>query len=161
MANVKRAALVKARERRTAVDRDRQARDSRVEQAAARVVLGVQQRESAARAMHDANVGIGTALLELLAERIALQDAAELCDLDICEVRRLLRLPGVAVAGQAQLGATASVDGDAATASRGEAGPATVTQLRRRPSAADVDEAAVAVSVPVDGEAAGAARRAE
>ena len=50
MANVKRAALAKARERRLALDRDRQARDSRVEQAAARVFLGVEQRHVAERA---------------------------------------------------------------------------------------------------------------
>ena len=173
MANVKRAALVKARERRLALDRDRESRDSRVEQAAARVFLGVEQRDTAERAVHDANVGIGKALLELLAERIAMEDIAELCDLDSTEVRRLVRLPALALASS---GAGAdrpdaatpagAVDG-AADTGRG-AGPATVTQFRRRPPETDTDvdvgvgaAVAVAAPVPVDGEADGAARRAE
>ena len=174
MANVKRAALVKARERRVALDRDRQARDSRFEQAAARVFLGVEQRHVAERAVHDANVGIGKALLELLAERIALEDIAQLCDLDNAEVRRLVRLPALAEgsAGTAQPGVAAPAGAVDGAAGRGAAGPAIVTQLRRRPADTDnegtdndIDAVAVAVSpavpVPVDGEAAGAEHRAE
>ena len=170
MANVKRAALAKARERRLALDRDRESRDSRVEQAAAQVFLGVEQRHAAEREVHDANLGIGKALLELLAERIALEDIAELCDLDTAEVRRLVRLPALASSGTGADRADAAtpagaVDGEA-DPERG-AGPATVTQLRRRPletdTDADADAAAVAVAapVPVGGEADGAARRAE
>ena len=171
MGNVKRVALAKARERRVALDRDRESRDSRVEQAAARVFLGVQLREDAERAVHDANVGIGRALLELLAERIALEDVAELCDLDTSEVRRLVRLPAPAGGGAeaAQHDAAAAAGGE--TAGRRKAGPATVTQLRRRSPEADTDvgdgdalvaaAAQVEVPVPVEGEAAGAASRAE
>ena len=164
MANVKRAALVKARARRVALDRDRQARDSRFEQAAARVFLGVEQRHVAERAVHDANVGIGKALLELLAERIALEDIAQLCDLDNAEVRRLVRLPALAEgsAGTAQPGVAAPAGAVDGAAGRGAAGPAIVTQLRRRPADTDregtdndIDAVAVAVSpavpVPVDG----------
>ena len=95
MPNQRRAALVKARERRVALDRDRAARDSRVEQAAARVFLGIEQRAAAEHAARDADVGIGRALLELVTERIAVEDIAELCDLDVADVRRLLRLPGL------------------------------------------------------------------
>ena len=99
MANVKRAALVKARERRLALDRDRESRDSRVEQAAARVFLGVEQRDVAELAVLDASVGIGKALLELLAERIAVEDVAQLCNLNTAEVRRLVRLPALTESG--------------------------------------------------------------
>ena len=169
MANVKRLALAKARERRVALDRDRQARDGRVEQAAARVFLGVELRESAERAVHDANVGIGRALLELLAERIAFEDVAELCDLDTSEVRRLVRLPALAGSGAEAAQHDAAAGAVDETAGRREAGPATVTQLRRRPPEADTDvggalvaaAAQVEVPGPVEGEAAGAARRAE
>ena len=172
MANVKRAALVKARERRVALDRDRQARDSRVEQAASRVFLGVEQRDVAERAVHDANVGIGKALLELLAERIAVEDVAQLCDLDNAEVRRLVRLPPLTEggAGAAQPCAAAPAGAVDGAVGRGAAGPAAVTQLRRRSAGTDnggtdTDAVAVAVSaavpVPVDGKASGAARRAE
>ncbi len=166
MVNVKRLALAKARERRVALDRDRQGRDGRVERAAARVFLGVGLREDAERAVHDANVGIGRALLELLAERIALEDVAELCDLDASEVRRLVRLPALAGSGAeaAQQDAAAAVG---EKAGRRRAGPATVTQLRRRPPDTDTgtdvggDIGRVEVPVPVEGEAAGAARRAQ
>ena len=168
MANVKRVALAKARERRVALDRDRQARDSRVEQAAARVFLGAELRDGAERAVQDADVGIGKALLELLAERIALEDVAELCDLDASEVRRLVRLPALAGVGPeaAQHRDAAAGAGDK-PAGRRDATRATVTQLRRRAPEADSDtdvdggSTQVAVPVPVEGEAAGAARRAE
>ena len=168
MANVKQLALAKARERRVALDRDRQARDNRVEQAAARVFLGVELREDAERAVNDANVGIGTALLELLAERIALEDVATLCDLDTSEVRRLVRLPALA-----ENGSQAAQHDEAAGAVREPVGgrltgPATVTQLRRRPPDADTDSdtdfggvAAPIAVVPIEGQEAGAARRAE
>lgn len=173
MGNVKRAALVKARERRVALDRDRESRDSRVEQAAAQVFLGVEQRDVAEGAVHDANVEIGRALLELLAERIAVEDVAELCDLDTSEVRRLVRLPAVAASGPgaAQTDAAAPAGAVRVPGEPGEAGSATVTQFRRHPPDADADvddpddgvttAVAVAVGVPVEGEAAGAARRAE
>ena len=167
MAKVKRLALAKARERRVALDRDRQARDGRVEQAAARVFLGVELREDAERAAYESNVGIGRALLELLAERIALEDVAKLCDLDTSEVRRLVRLPALAGSGAevAQHDAPAGAVGE--KAGRRITGPATVTQFRRRPLDADPDinvggaDAPVEVPVPLEGEAAGAARRAE
>ena len=172
MANVKRAALVKARERRVALDRDRESRDSRVEQAAARVFLAVEQRDTAERAVHDANLGIGKALLELLAERIPMEDIAELCDLDTAEVRRLARLPALASSGAGAARTDAATPAGAVDETddtgRGP-GPATVTQLRRRPpetdtnADTDVDAVAVAVAVPVpvSREADGAARRAE
>jgi len=169
MANVKRAALVKARQRRVALDRDRQARDSRVEQATARVFLGVEQRHVAERAVHDASVGIGKALLELLAERIAGEDVAQLCDLDTAEVRRLVRLPALAGggAGAAQPGAAAPAGAVGGAAGRAAAGTATVTQLRRRPAGTDnggADNEAVtvavspAVPVPVVGGGGGGCR---
>ena len=164
MANVRRAALAKARERRLALDRDRESRDSRVEQAAARVFLGVEQRHAAEREVHDANLGIGKALLELLAERIALEDIAELCDLDTAEVRRLVRLPALAsseAGADRPDAATPAGAVNGAADPEGGAGPATVTQLRRRPLKTDTDTDAVEVPVPVSREAGGAAHRAE
>lgn len=165
MANVKRAALVKARERRVALDRDRASRDGRVEQAAARVFLGVEQREAADRAVHEANLRIGRALHELLAERIPVENIAQLCELDTSEVRRLVRLAGVAAGEPGAAQADAVAVGEPGDAGEQAAGSATVTQLRRRPPGADQDDlaaaTAVAVQVPGNGEAAGAARRAE
>ena len=108
MPNVERAALVRARGRRVAMDRDRRARDSRVVRAAARVFLGVEQRGCAERAARDAELGIGMALRDLLTEQIGFEDVAELCDLNLSEVRRLSRLPAAAAAGAGAVPAQAA-----------------------------------------------------
>lgn len=81
MPNLQRAAPVKARGGRVAMDRYRQARDNRVERAAARVFLGVEQRGCAEQAARDASSG-SAGRRELLTEQIGLQDVAELCDLN-------------------------------------------------------------------------------
>ncbi len=91
MANLKQAALVKARERRVALDRDRAARDGRVEQAAARVFVLLEQRVAAQVAMLAADAGIGQALRELVEEGIPTEGVAQLCELEVAEVRRLVR----------------------------------------------------------------------
>ncbi len=137
MASQKQAALTKARERRVALDRNRAARDNRVEQAAAKVFVLLEQHAAAEQAMQEANAGVGKALRELLEEGITVDGVAELCELEVGEVRRLIR---------------------AATPAPAES--ASVTQLR--PSATTsgggpADGAAAAA----EGEAAGAARRAE
>lgn len=135
MASQKQAALNKARERRVALDRDRAARDNRVEQAAAKVFVLLEQHAEAERAMQDAHAGVGKALRELLEEGITVDGVAELCELEVGEVRRLSR---------------------AATPAPAES--ASVTQLRPSPMTSDGTASAAGAA---EGEAAGAARRAE
>lgn len=59
-------AIAKARERRAALDQDRAARDRRVEEATAEVLLQLEERAAAQEAVQAASVGIGAALRRLL-----------------------------------------------------------------------------------------------
>jgi len=59
-------AKAKARERRSALDQDRVARDRRVEEATAQVLLQLQERAAAEQAVQVANAQIGAALRRLL-----------------------------------------------------------------------------------------------
>ncbi len=139
MAGQKQSALSRARERRVALDRDRAARDNRVEQAAARVFLLLEQHTAAEQAMQAANTEIAAALRELLAEGIALDGVAQLCDLEVAEVRRLVR-----TATSAQTEAAASV-----------------TQLRppTPPQPGDPPAGSKPAAPAAEQEAAGASRR--
>lgn len=91
MASAKQAALAKARERRVELDRDRAARDTRIEIAAAEVFVQQQARTTAEQAVADADVKIGAALRLLLHDGVAVEGVAQLCDLSVTEVRRLTR----------------------------------------------------------------------
>ncbi len=92
MASTKQAALAKARQRRVALDQDRAARDSRVEQAAADVYVLIEDRSAAEQAVQAANVAIGAVLRRLLEqESLTLDGVAQLCELELAEVRRLTR----------------------------------------------------------------------
>lgn len=87
------AALAKARERRIALDRERDARDRRIEEAAAEVLVLLDRRREVEEALAEANAQLGDALRRVLAEDVPAERAAALCDLDPLEVRRLSRPP--------------------------------------------------------------------
>ncbi len=94
MASTKQAALAKARQRRVALDQDRAARDSRVELAAADVYVLIEDRSAAEQAVQAANVAIGAVLRRLLEqESLTLDGVAQLCELELAQVRRLTRTP--------------------------------------------------------------------
>ncbi len=97
-------AMAKARERRSALDQDRAARDRRVEEATAKVLLQLQERAAAEQAVQVANAQIGAVLRRLLDdEGIAAQGVGGLVDLTVSEVRRLTRaVPAAAGEGQVQ-----------------------------------------------------------
>jgi len=97
-------AMAKARERRSALDQDRVARDRRVEEATAQVLLQLQERAAAEQAVQVANTEIGAALRRLLQdEGIAAEGVGRLVDLTVGEVRRLTRaVPAAAGEGQVQ-----------------------------------------------------------
>ncbi len=85
-------AMTKARERRTALDQDRAARDRRVEEATAQVLLQLQERAAAEQAVQVANAQIGVVLRRLLDdEGIAAHGVGGLVELTVSEVRRLAR----------------------------------------------------------------------
>jgi len=94
VASTKQAALAKARQRRVALDQDRAARDSRVELAAAEVYLLIEHRSAAEQAVQAANVAISAVLRRLLEqESLTLDGVAQLCELELAQVRRLTRTP--------------------------------------------------------------------
>jgi hypothetical protein len=106
-------AMAKARERRSALDQDRVARDRRVEEATAQVLLQLQLQERAAveQAVQVANAEIGAVLRRLLQdEGIAAQGVGALVDLTVGEVRRLTRAVPAAV-GEGQVHATGGAAG--------------------------------------------------
>jgi len=96
--------MAKARERRSALDQDRVARDRRVEEATAQVLLQLQQRAAAEQAVQVANAQIGLVLRRLLDdEGIAAHGVGALVELTVSEVRRLARaVPTAAGEGQVQ-----------------------------------------------------------
>ena len=109
-------AMAKARERRSVLDQDRVARDRRVEEATAQVLLQLQERAAAEQAVQVANTEIGAALRRLLQdEGIAAQGVGALVDLTVTQVRRLARaVPTAAGEGEVQTtgGASGGSGGD-------------------------------------------------
>jgi len=95
-----------ARERRLeTLHADRAAKDERIESAAADVFLGMSRRDTArakAQAEIDlAETSIGDALRRMVAEGVALDDAAKMCELSGAEVRKLTRRRPARDAGKA------------------------------------------------------------
>lgn len=94
--NVKQAALRKAREKRLALDADRDVRDRRIEDATADVLVLVDERVESEAALARINEQIGAGLRRLLDEGVRVEEAAELGGLDTAEVRRLTKPPSAA-----------------------------------------------------------------
>jgi len=109
-------AMAKARERRSALDQDRVARDRRVEEATAQVLLQLQERAAAEQAVQVANTESGAALRRLLQdEGIAAEGVGRLVNLTVTQVRRLARaVPTAAAEGEVQTtgGASGGSGGD-------------------------------------------------
>ncbi len=93
------AARQKARDRRITLDVDREARDRRVEDAAAQVFGQLEHRAEAEAAIIAANSAIGAALVRLTVEGLSVEAAAHLLDLEVAEVRRLSRAAANEAAG--------------------------------------------------------------
>ena len=91
VANAKQAALVRARQQRIALDRDRDARDLRLEHATAEVLVLLDQRAQAEQQVDAVNAKLGGALRSLLAEGVDARVAAQLVGIEVVEVRRLVR----------------------------------------------------------------------
>jgi hypothetical protein len=89
--DVRQAALATARQRRIALDQERDARDGRIEQAAADVLVLVGARAEAQQAVRQATAGIAEALRRLLGEDVTAAAASELVGLEAGEVRRLTK----------------------------------------------------------------------
>jgi hypothetical protein len=88
---VDQAARQRARERRIALDEGRKARDERIEGAAALVFAGVAAREEALAGVTRAEATVGDALRALTGEGLTTAQVAELCELSLGEVQRLIK----------------------------------------------------------------------
>ncbi len=84
-------ALAKARERRRALDKARDEQDDRIEAATASVLVALEVRAEADRALESATSHVGAMLKALLVEDVSIERAAALLELDVSQVRRLVR----------------------------------------------------------------------
>lgn len=85
------SALARARERRRALDKSRDEQDQRIEEAAAGAMVALEARADAASALEAATGQAGEALKVLLAEDVTAEKAAALLEVDVTEVRRLVK----------------------------------------------------------------------
>jgi DNA-directed RNA polymerase specialized sigma24 family protein len=85
------SALAKARERRRALDKERDDQDKRIEEATAGAFIALEVRADAESALESATRKLGEALKLLLAEDVTIEKAAALLELEATDVRRLVR----------------------------------------------------------------------
>lgn len=83
------ARLEQARQRRLELDKDREARDARVDAAVADVYQAHDDRQEATRAIELAEQRIGDAINRILGEGVPLAQVAELTELSVPQVQRL------------------------------------------------------------------------
>jgi hypothetical protein len=81
----------RARERLTAMNRERAARDERIETATAAAMAAIDKRAAAEAAVIVATQELGERLRALLNEFLSAKGVAQLCDLEVADVRRLTR----------------------------------------------------------------------
>ena len=108
--NAKQAALRKAREKRLALDADRDARDRRIEDATADVLVLMDERVKAEAELARVSEQIGAGLRRLLDEGVRVDGAAHLASLDTAEVRRLTKPTSPARERSAEHGNNALAD---------------------------------------------------
>ena len=89
---VTKTALARARERRQQLDRERDARDQRIEEATAAAFVALDARADAERALAAAAAEVAEALRTLLTEGVSAQRAGALLDIETSDVRRLSKL---------------------------------------------------------------------
>jgi hypothetical protein len=109
--------LERARQRRLELDKDREAREARVDDAVADVYQAQGDKRDAAQAIELADQRIGEALNRILGEGVPLAQAAELTELSVTQVQRLrAAAAGETLAGQSVAAAVSpeNTDGGAA-----------------------------------------------
>jgi hypothetical protein len=88
------ARLERGRQRRLALDKDRAAREARIDAAVADVYQAQDERAAAARAMQTADGQAGEAIARILAEGLPIAQVAELTELTVNQVQRLREAAG-------------------------------------------------------------------
>jgi hypothetical protein len=75
------------------LDRERDAQDQRIEEAAALALVALDTRAEAEAAVAAATAELGVAVRKLLEEDVSAERAAALLEVDLTEVRRLSKAP--------------------------------------------------------------------
>ena len=83
------ARLARARQRRLELDKDKAARDARIDQALADVYLAQDERAEALAAVERADAKIGDAITRVLDERVPIAQVADLTELRVNQVQKL------------------------------------------------------------------------
>jgi hypothetical protein len=83
------ARLQRARQRRLELDKDREAREARIDAAVADAYQAQDDRQQAVQAIELAEQRIGEAINRILGEGVAVAQAAELTELSVTQVQRL------------------------------------------------------------------------
>jgi len=88
VAKSEQAARARARQQRVALDRDRAARDQRIEDATTEVFLAFEVRAQAVQAVGEAEDKIAAAVQLIRGEDVKPGQIAELCEMSLGDVRR-------------------------------------------------------------------------
>jgi hypothetical protein len=83
------ARIAKAKQRRLELDKDKEARDARIDQAVADVYLAQDERDEAAKVIEAADAKMGAAIVRILAEGVPMAQVAELTELSVNQVQKL------------------------------------------------------------------------
>jgi hypothetical protein len=83
------ARIARARQRRLELDKDKEARDARIDQAVADVYLALDERDGAVKMIEVAEAKIGQAIVRILTEGVPIAQVAELTELSVNQVQKL------------------------------------------------------------------------
>ena len=87
------ARIARARQRRLELDKDKEARDARIDAAVADVYLAQDERGGAVQVIEGAEVKMGEAIVRILAEGVPMAQVAELTELSVNQVQKLKAAP--------------------------------------------------------------------
>jgi hypothetical protein len=83
------ARIARARQRRLELDKDKGARDARIDQAVADVYLAQDERDGAVKVIEVAEAKMGEAIVRILTEGVPIAQVAELTELSVNQVQKL------------------------------------------------------------------------
>jgi hypothetical protein len=121
------ARIAKAKQRRLELDKDREARDARIDQAVADVYLAQDERDEAAKVIEAAEAKMGEAIVRILAEGVPMAHVAELTELSVNQVQKLKAATIETAGGPGRAGQSMST----AAAKEPPAGPVPVAEPSR------------------------------
>jgi hypothetical protein len=116
------ARIAKAKHRRLEVDKDKEARDARIDHAVADVYLAQHERYDAAKLIEAAGAKTATAIVRILAEGVPMAQVAELTELSVNQVQEAQggdgRVAGLGVGARSRPGSLSLTEVAVARSSR-------------------------------------------